>query len=279
MNPTVSVLMPVWRPQPEFFRQAVESLLAQTLEDWELVIVEDPSDQSAAQLLKTLADARIQHHVNARRTSIVDQLNAGLAHCRADLVARFDADDICHRHRLERQVEFLRSHRGVSVLGTQLTVIDDSGNEIGQRGYPRKHDDIMRLISRCNPLAHPSVMFRRQVILDAGSYRGVQLATGMVPWCQDYELWSRLAAGGTRFANHADALVAYRLHAGQVKTANLRDVIRAQLQIKTQYWRSTMDWRARCRMLAERCLLCLPPRVVVALFQRLEIRASSRARK
>ena len=121
-------------------------------------------------------------------------------------------------------------------------------------------------------------MFRRQVIRDAGGYRGVQLATGMVPWCQDYELWSRLAKGGTRFANHADALVAYRLHASQVKTTNLRNVIRAQLQIKTEYWRSTMDWRARGRMLAEQCLLCLPPRLVVALFQRLEIRASNRAR-
>lgn len=279
MSPIVSVLMPVWKPDPVFFRLAVQSVLAQSLKDWELVIVEDPSGAPAASLLETPADSRIRHHVNSQRTNIVDQLNEGLSHCRADWVARFDADDICHPRRLERQVDYLRAHEDISVLGTQMTVIDESGDQIGHRSYPRRHNDIMRRMSRSNPLAHPSVMFRRQVVLDAGGYRGVQLPTRWVPWCQDYELWSRLATTSVRFANHDDPLVAYRLHTSQVKTASLRDVIRAQLQIKAQYWRSSMDWQARCRMHAERCLLLLPRRVVVALFRKIEISALSSSSK
>jgi glycosyltransferase involved in cell wall biosynthesis len=266
--------MPVWRPDPEYLRLAVQSVLAQTHEDWELVVVEDPSDTPAARVLDSLADSRIRHHLNPQRTSIVEQLNAGLALCRNDLVARVDADDLCDPARLRQQVELLVARPDVSVLGTQLRVIDHHGCEIGHRLYPQDHPQILRRMPLSNPLAHPSVMFRRHVVLAAGGYRGVELKTRWVPWGQDYELWSRLATRGVRLANHPDSLVAYRLHTDQVKTANLRDVIRVQLKVKSLYWRKGMNWRAHGRMQADRLLLLLPPRLVVALFRRLEIRPS-----
>jgi glycosyltransferase involved in cell wall biosynthesis len=278
MNPAVSVLMPVWNPDPEFFRVAVQSVLSQTWDDFELIVIEDPSERSAGDLLIPLNDRRIEHCIQSRRTSIVEQLNVGLARCRADLVARFDADDICRPERLERQRRFLETHHDVSVLGSQLIVINDRGEEIGHRRYPQGHDEILRHFQRSNPLAHPSVMFRRTVVAEAGGYRGVQLPTGAVPWCQDYELWSRLAGQGVRFANHPDPLVAYRLHSAQVKSTNLRDVLRAYLEIKKHYWLPTMDRPARLRWWAERILLGLPPSWVVALFHRLELVSATRER-
>ncbi len=84
-TPSVSVLMPVWNPHPDYFRQAVQSILNQTFSDWELVIVEDPSPRPAADILRSFDDPRIRHFVNPQRTSFVEQLNQGLQEARAEL--------------------------------------------------------------------------------------------------------------------------------------------------------------------------------------------------
>src|SRR6185369_10850241 len=100
--PAVSVVMPVLDPDPTYFRLAVESVLRQTLADLEFVIVEDPSPRSAATVLAEFADPRVRHFVNPARTSFAAQINRGLQESRSDLIARFDADDICDPRRLEK---------------------------------------------------------------------------------------------------------------------------------------------------------------------------------
>src|SRR5947207_11341680 len=114
MAPSVSVLMPVLNPHPVYFREAVQSILAQERADLELVIVEDPGERSAAELLP--ADPRIRHVRNPERTSLVDQRNRALAEARADFVAMLDADDIAEPARLATQLAFLRDHPEVGVV-------------------------------------------------------------------------------------------------------------------------------------------------------------------
>lgn len=119
-------------------------------------------------------------------------------------------------------------------------------------------------MQRFNALAHPSVMFRKRVVLEAGGYR--------MPICnEDYELWSRLASLGVRFANHPEALLRYRLHPAGMKVARLRHIIRGTLEVKNRYWRRHMGLGARLRMLGEFLLLFLPPQLVVRLFMRTHI--------
>lgn len=276
--PLVSVVMPVWRPNPDFLRIAVRSVLEQTFRELELVIVEDPSDVSAGNILDEFEDGRIRHLVNSSRSSIVEQLNVGLANSRGELVARFDADDICEPRRLEKQVEFLMADSEIAVVGSQITIIDARGNRLGLRSYPVNHDQIVAAMNRFNPIAHPSVMFRKQAIVDAGGYRLIQSAGWSGPWCQDYDLWSRLARQGIRFANLTEALVRYRIHSAQLKSENVRDVLRAIRTIKKLYWRENMGLRARWRMYAERFLMVLPQRLVVALFLQVQIRSDGRPR-
>jgi glycosyltransferase involved in cell wall biosynthesis len=267
--------MPVWKPDREFFHAAVTSIVAQSLAELELVIVEDPSGCPTAEWVRQLGDPRIRYYASAERTGLVRQLNDGLARSSAPLVARMDADDVCHPERLEKQVALLDEQPDVSVVGSQIKVIDAHGQMVGYRKYPQTHAEIIHAMSRFNPLAHPSVMFRKNVVTDVSGYRDVVERRGAILWCQDYELWSRLAAKGIRFANHRDALLSYRVHTGQVKSTNVRSVIRATLAVKRQYWRDSMDWPARARMLAERLLLFLPPKMVVAMFERLEFRKAA----
>ncbi|MEO8707183.1 MAG: glycosyltransferase, partial [Kofleriaceae bacterium] len=252
---------PVLDPHPVYFREAVESVLAQTLTDLELVIVEDPSEVRGTEMIADLRDPRIRHIVNATRTSLVDQRNQGLHAARGELVALLDADDIAVPARLQKQVEYLRRHPDVDVLGSQLFIIDHQGTQVGMRSYPLSHELIVQTMSSYNALAQPSVMARKQVLLDAGGY---QYRT--YPVNEDYELWSRLLARGVRFANHSETLLRYRHHPLGTKTKMLHRMLRATLDVKAQFWKDEMDVWAKLRFAAEHALLGLPANVVMRLF-------------
>jgi glycosyltransferase involved in cell wall biosynthesis len=259
--PLVSVVMPVLDPHPTYFRQAVDSILAQTLTDLELVIVEDPSASSGAELLRDLSDRRVRHIRNDQRTSLVDQRNQALDASRADFIAMLDADDIAEPTRLAKQLELLRAHPDVGVLGSQLTIIDETGAQIGTRTYPTEHDAIVHAMARYNAIAQPSVMCRRKVLFDVGCYQ-----YRAFPVNEDYELWSRLAANGVRFANHPEPLIRYRVHQSGTKAMMLKRMLRATIDVKDKFWRDQMDLGARARYWSEHALLALPASWVLKLF-------------
>ncbi len=190
-KPRVSVLMTVLNAHPVYFPKAVRSILEQTLPDFELLIIEDPSSRPAEPLLRRFNDPRIHHFLNPQRTSLIQQKNQGLAAASSDLVALFDADDIAEPERLEKQVHFLEGHPEVMVLGSQIQIIDSEQRPKGYRQFPLHHEDIMRALPSFVPLSHPSVMLRKGPVLDAGGYRFREY-----PVAEDYELWSRLAQCG-----------------------------------------------------------------------------------
>jgi glycosyltransferase involved in cell wall biosynthesis len=263
-RPGVSVVMAVLRPHPRYFREAVRSILTQTFQDFELVIVEDPSPEPGRDLLDEFQDRRLRYFLNPRRTSLVAQRNRGLAEARADLVAVQDADDISEPTRLERQVEYLRAQPEVSVVGSQVCVIDGDGAVCGYRAFPLEHDRILRAMNRFLPIAQPSAMFRKAAVVAAGGY-----ADNGAGVAEDYDLVSRLALQGTRFANLPDALLRYRLHPGQLKATDWRNIVRGTVLVKRRYWRGRLDLPARLWLWAEYLLLGAPPALVRPLLFRL----------
>jgi glycosyltransferase involved in cell wall biosynthesis len=273
-QPLVSVVMTVLEPHPRFFPEAVASVLAQSYANWELVIVEDPSPASAALLLQQFPDARIRHVCNPERTSHSRQRNQSLSLARGELVATLDADDRSHAERLARQVAFLATHPEIAVVGSQLTIIDATGNVCGARSYPCSPAEILQAFPRYNPLAQPSVMFRKSIIQAAGGYQ-----YDLYPAVEDYDLWSRLAAGGAQLANLPEALLEYRLHPGGMKATRLKGLLRGTLDVKQRYWRQALGWHGHLRMLAERMLLLLPPAVTYQLFQWLVLKRPGGARR
>ncbi len=263
--PLISIVMPVYDPHPVHFRQAVDSILRQTMRDWELLIVEDPSPRSAAELLTAVSDPRIRHLPRTDKGTLVESLNRGLADSLAPLVARADADDVCAPDRLEKQLAYLQEHPEVDVLGSQLVIIDDEGKTRGYRGYPLHHEAIARIMAISNSVAHPSVLFKKQCVLAAGGYRSF--------FSEDYELWSRLLHRQAHFANHPEALVSYRVVPQGVRRANVRNTLRSTLEIKELYWRDQLGLRGRLRMWAERIMLWLPPWLVLHLFLKMQSRS------
>ena len=229
--PAVSVLMPAYNSAAHI-DEAVRSVIGQTFDDWELVVVDDGSRDATREIVSSFHDPRIIVHALPTNQGLVAALNYGLSRCRAPLVARFDADDRCHPCRLEKQVERMGADAGLGVLGTSAREIDAAGTAIGERRSPTGRSLIDRLVWS-NALIHPSVMFRKDVIEAVGGYRAV---AGRY---EDFDLWLRVASIAD-MDNIDETLLDYRVHAGQVTA------------------RRTFGWRAanavgRSRIALARC--------------------------
>jgi glycosyltransferase involved in cell wall biosynthesis len=262
-TPRVSVVMPVFRPQPGQLGEAIDSILSQTLQDWEFVIIEDPSDRVGTEVVRKCSDPRIRYILNPARTGLACQHNCAVRESQANYIARFDADDISESTRLERQAEFLDDNPEIDVVSSQLTIIDDAGRRTGSRTYPLLHDEIVAAMHRYNPISGSNVMFRRNVVDTVGGWR-----EDVDRPAQDYEWYSRVAARGFRFATHPESLVRYRRHEGQIKRNKLRGTILTTLDVKRRYWLGTMDAGGLALMCAEALALGVPAPLVLWMLEK-----------
>jgi len=211
-EPAVSVLLPV-RDAAATVDAAVKSVLAQTRPDFELVAVDDGSGDGSGERLEAWAarDARVRVLRRPPR-GLVPALEEGLATCRARLIARMDADDLCHPQRLAAQLEYLEAHPRVGVVGSLVEGCTVGGQPLA-RGMTRYLDWSNQLcapeaIARErfieSPLVHPSVVLRRTALAEA-SYRDG-------PFPEDYDLWLRLLARGIALAKVPRVLLTWREH-------------------------------------------------------------------
>jgi GT2 family glycosyltransferase len=211
-DPAISVLLPV-RDAADTVDQAVASLLAQTMRDLEVVAVDDGSTDGSGERLESWArrDGRVRVLRRPPR-GLVPALQDGLTACRAPLVARMDADDLCHAERLAAQREYLEAHPGVGVVGSLVAGCTLDGQPLA-RGMTRYLDWSNRLCAPAeiarerfieSPLVHPSVVMRRSV-LAAAAYRDG-------PFPEDYELWLRLLGQGVSLAKVPRVLFTWREH-------------------------------------------------------------------
>lgn len=141
--------------------------------------------------------------------NLSDTLNAGLAHCTAPFVARIDQDDIAEPSRLARQCAELNRDSNCVVLGSNATLIDESGQVIGERLLPESADDVLRMMRWKAAVMHPTVTFRTESIRAAGGYSPVAANV------EDYDLWLRALRHGT-IRSLPDKLLRYRLHGNQM---------------------------------------------------------------
>jgi glycosyltransferase involved in cell wall biosynthesis len=193
--PAVSVVMPVYQAA-DFLAEAIESILAQTYPDLELIAVDDGSHDASLAILERLArrDARVRVLARPHR-GVIPARNEGLRHARGELVACMDADDVSLPHRLERQVAALASDPGLVCLGGAFEVIDAKDRLLNRWRPPQDHDAIVAMaLTGRSPICGSNATFRRDAALAIGGY------DPDAPFVEDLDLWLRLAAVG-RLAN------------------------------------------------------------------------------
>ncbi|NKY56997.1 glycosyltransferase family 2 protein [Nocardia flavorosea] len=220
-RPEVSVLVPA-RDAAAFLGEAIESVLAQSFTDYELLIVDDGSRDATARIAESYADPRIEV-LRRPRAGVVSASNAGLAQARGALIARLDADDRMLPGRLAAQVAYLRRHPRVIVVGTDYRLFGaDSGRVRMPRGDRACRQRL--LLSSC--FAHSSVMFRAQMLSDNNiGYRGETGGLG-----EDYALWCELSEYGA-FANLRLVGTAYRVHPGQASRTRWEELLESYCAI------------------------------------------------
>lgn len=184
--PDVSVLMAVCDENPQFLIQAIESILTQTIEALELVIVDDGSVSAATRAILTRYSeiTRRVKLVSAHKVGLTKALNIGLTHCTAPVIARQDSDDWSAPDRLEKQLNFLVQHPSCGIVGSFATICNARGEGLWvKRIRPAAFE--MPALTKINPIAHGSLCFRRELLTKIGNY------DERFEFAQDYELLVR----------------------------------------------------------------------------------------
>ncbi len=205
--PRVSVVMPV-RDGERFLREALESTLAQTVAELELIVVDDGSTDATPAILAEYAERDGRVRVQRQEPGgLTVALNAGCAHAQAPVIARMDADDVMLPDRLEQQLAYLDAHPDVALLGGGIVLVDESGAEIDREPGRAELDFLAR-----NELTHATVAMRTEAFRALGGYRLDQ--------AEDYDLWLRFEER-SGVAALPDFVLRYRLHPGQFSVTAL----------------------------------------------------------
>lgn len=223
--------MPVYNAE-RYLRQAVESVLAQTFRDFELIAVDDGSKDNSLAILRELASKDNRIKVGSRaNTGIVGALNDGLKVASGEFIARMDSDDVATPDRFEKQVAFLRAHPDHVLVGSQVMLIDSEGAALCPKvdtEYTHEAIDSAHLAGRW-PLVHPTIVMRREAVLRAGAYRE------KYQWLEDLDLFLRMAEVG-KLASLKDVLLYYRLHTGSVCHTREKDQDRIRPELEAEVY-------------------------------------------
>lgn len=227
-TPIISVILPVFNGE-RYLREAIDSILCQTFENFELIVVNDGSSDSTQEIIEEYArlDSRVVC-VSRENRGLVASLNEGISKAQGSWIARMDQDDIAYPQRFERQLEWIYKVNA-DICGSWVQPFGANQN------YIHKHaigNDAIRceLLFGC-AFAHPSVMVKKALI---------QALKYDPNWekAEDYELWVRAALSGWKMANVPEVLLSYRQHEFQMSSESSNDQQALSQKVRKKYWDS-----------------------------------------
>lgn len=218
--PRVSIVLP-FRNAAATLAAALDSLTAQTLADWEGLLIDDGSSDASPAIAAAYADTDRRWRLLRAGGGLVAALNLGIAAARAPYVARMDADDLALPERLQRQAAMLAADPSLAVVGCLVEAFPDHAVRDGMRRYLgwlnalTTSDAIRDALFVESPIPHPSAMLRRDAVLAAGAYRAFDGP-------EDYDLWLRLLLAGGRAAKVPAVLLRWRESPGRLSRSDPR---------------------------------------------------------
>ena len=262
-RPLVSVVMPVYNAE-RYLGESIDSILGQTFQDFELLLVDDKSRDSSPEIAAGYAacDPRVRTVRLDTNQGSVRARNIGIAEARGKYYAVQDSDDISLPERLQLQVDFLEANPELAVVGAASLIIDENGDVRASRTYPSDPEKVKKNAILANPFAHSATTVRMEVLRRLGGYPVLPYRAS-----DDYCLWLRLLSQYPG-SNLPQFLLKYRLFTSQYKNSirqKLRNTVHAQ-----RPWLLHPEYRSALGLLnysLEHALMLLPQPVVLSLFK------------
>ncbi len=219
-TPLISVILPVYNAEL-YLREAIDSILNQTVRNFELIIINDGSSDRSSEIVRSCQDSRIIY-IEQANMGLAATLNKGISIAKGEFIARQDNDDVSAPDRFEKQIAFMLSQPSTGLLGSCAEIIDENGNSTGRfHDHPTEPWRLKFALIFNNPIVHSTVMIRKSVLGVCGTY----LTDTSV--FEDHNLWSRIA----RFSN----------------VANLPDRLLRYREVSTGMSRTTEDYMRRVK--------------------------------
>lgn len=267
-----SVLMSVYHKEyPEYLRDALLSIIRQTLPPNEIVLVQDGplTDDLHAVIdsIKASNSNLIKDVVLKQNRGLGVALNEGMRACSNGVIARMDTDDIAEPDRFAKQINFMVNNEEVDMVGSNISEYDDDFSELmSVRSVPERHKDIVSMMKKRSPFNHMSVVYKKDAVLACGGYEDC-------PSFEDYYLWCKMAINGARFHNLQENLVRVRmgeaLSTRRGGAAYIKDIVNFQ---KKAYSLGIFNKSELMRGVLIRSIVALLPAGVRTLFYKSVLR-------
>ena len=224
--PEITVLMPV-RNGERYIKESIDSVLNQTLTDFEFLIIDDGSTDRTVEIIQGYTDKRIR--LVRKEHQFIQNLNEGLELASSSYIARMDADDIMHTERLRIQLKRMKKNPDITVCGTWAKIFSDKGNErnVSHLGYVIIHEPVLELL-KYNMLLHPSVMIKKEFLLNH------HIEYQNYPCVEDYKLGFDIAkAGGILFVEPQELLM-FRRSDTQVTVTKKKEMSLGSIRLRKE---------------------------------------------
>ena len=229
-----SVLLSVYRKEnPEYLKQSIDSIFTQTVPPTEIVMVEDGplTDELYKVLDGYKKDPRWKAVPLPENVGLGKALNAGLEACSYELVARMDTDDIAKPERIEKQLAAFAADPELSLCGTQAAEFRDTPENVtAHKKVPLTDEEIRQYARKRNPFNHPTVMYKKSEVLRAGSYQHAM-------WFEDYYLWARMLAQGSKTRNLPEELLWFRAGEDMFGRRGGFKYVKSAVSVKRKIWK------------------------------------------
>ncbi len=234
--PDISVVLPVYNGE-KYIHQAIDSVLTQTLDNFELIIINDGSTDNTINVVESYKDNRIK--IINNKHDFINSLNIGISVAAGKYIARMDADDLMTLTRLETQFAYMESNQEVDVCGGWIELFGDDEDVV------KKEESYEKIILKAlfeNPMAHPTVMFktdlRKLFPYGEGIYNMYQEG---YQHAEDYKLWTDLITKGCKIVNLPMVVLKYRCSESQVTYIYKKDMAISTIKVQAEYINVVMD--------------------------------------
>ena len=212
----ISILLPVYNSEL-FIKKTIDSVLNNTHKAFELIIINDGSEDNSLDIIKSYDDPRIKLY-NKSNSGLIETLNYGIRKCKNEIIMRIDSDDIIHSQKIEKQLFMFKKDK-VALLGTEGYTINNAGEVDSTINLPSNHDDILKAMMNYNAsVIHPSIMVYKNVLQSVGLY------SPYMKHAEDYDLFLRISKIG-KISNLNEKLIYLRKNENNISHLNAKEQI------------------------------------------------------